>query len=74
MGWASGGRIFDRVAAALIKADADDDVKRTTLGTLIDALQDGDWDTETESLIEFQNDPVILALFAEHGITLAGDD
>jgi hypothetical protein len=74
MGWASGGAIFDRVANALIAANASDDIKRTCLGPLIDALQEGDWDTEHESLEEFADDPVIVEVFAEHGVTLGGDD
>lgn len=74
MGWASGGAIFDRVAHALIAADASDEIKRTCLGPLIVELQSSDWDTEDESLYEFQSDPVIVALFAEHGVVLAGDD
>jgi hypothetical protein len=58
MGWASAGEIFDPVAAALIEAGASDDLKRRVLGMLIDKLQDGDWDTEDESLSEFAHDQV----------------
>lgn len=72
MGWASAGEIFDPVAQALIDLGADEQTKRRVLGTLIDKLQDGDWDTEDESLAEFADDPVIVALFAERGV--GGDD
>lgn len=74
MGWASGGAIFDRVAHALIEANASDEVKRNCLGPLIDALQEGDWDTEYESAEEFANDPAIVALFAERGIVDIDDE
>lgn len=74
MGWSSGGLIFDRVADALIAANASDEIKRTCLGPLIDELQNGDWDTEYSSLEEYKDDPVIVAVFAEHGVTLGGDD
>lgn len=74
MGWASGGLIFDRVADAFIAANASDDVKRTCLGPLIEQLQEGDWDTEHESLERYASDPVIVGLFAERGITLDEDE
>lgn len=66
MGWASAGSIFDPVAAALIEAGASDDLKRRVLGKLIETLQDGDWDTEDESLRQFRDDPVIVAEFVKH--------
>lgn len=75
MGWASAGpEIFDPVPQGLIDAGASDEIKRRVLGPLIGKLQGEDWDTEDESLEEFRNDPVIVALFAEHGITLAGEN
>lgn len=69
MGWASGGDIFDVVARELIDYGAVCEIKEIVLGTLIDALQDCDWDTEGESLEEFQDDPVIVELFADRGIS-----
>ncbi|WP_326637323.1 hypothetical protein OG884_26660 [Streptosporangium sp. NBC_01755] len=74
MGWASGGVIFDDVAHALIEAGAADELKRRTLGKLIDWLREEDWDTETESLEEFRDDSVIVALFRERGITMQCSD
>lgn len=68
MGWASGGDIFDTVARSLIDARASNHVKREVLGPLVDKLQDGDWDTEDESLEKFRADPVIVQVFADHGI------
>lgn len=68
MGWASAGAIFDPVAQALVDLNADEHTKRRVLGSLIDALQDGDWDTEHESLERFQGDPVIVSLFYEREV------
>lgn len=68
MGWASAGDIFDPVAQALVDLGADRDTKWRVLGTLIDKLQDGDWDTEDESWEEFRHDPDIVALFGQRGI------
>ena len=74
MGWASASRIFDPVAKGLIDAGASEEIKRRVLGDLIGTLQGEDWDTEDESLEEFRDDPVIVELFAEHGVRLAGDE
>lgn len=63
MGWASAGDIFDPVAQALINAHVADEVLRDVLGTLIGQLQDGDWDTESESLDQFSDNLVIRSLF-----------
>lgn len=68
MGWASAGEIFDPIATALIEEGASDTLKRKILGKLIDVLQDGDWDTEDESLREFANDPVIVAEFVKRRV------
>lgn len=68
MGWASAGDIFDPVAQALIELDADERTKRSVLGPLIDALQEGDWDTEDESLEQFRADPVIVSIFYSRGV------
>jgi hypothetical protein len=73
MGWARGGEVFDPVAQALIEAGASDDLKRKTLGRLIEQLQEEDWDTESDSLEAFADDPAIVAAFADHGITLGCD-
>lgn len=68
MGWGSAYRIFNTVADALITAKATDDVKRTTLSELIRDLQEGDWDTELDSLQDYLGDPAIVAAFAENDI------
>ncbi|WP_235618709.1 hypothetical protein [Embleya scabrispora] len=73
MGWASAGHIFDPVARALIDAGVDGPTKRKVLGDLIRRLQDGDWDTEDESLELFLDDPDVVAAFADHGIRMPVD-
>jgi hypothetical protein len=44
------------------------EARKRVLVILIKALQDGDWDTEDESLDEFDGDPVVVAAFRECGI------
>lgn len=74
MGWSRGDDVFNHVAQKLIDERVDGRTKRICLGALIEGLKHADWDTEDESLWEFRDDPVIVAVFAEHGITLDGDD
>lgn len=73
MGWASAGSIFDPVAQALITAGATDDMKTTVLADLIRSLQDGDWDTESESLDQFKHDPAIVEAFRRNGVYIHCD-
>jgi hypothetical protein len=74
MGWASAGGIFEPVARKLIKLDVSDHVKREVCSTLIATLQEGDWDTEGESLDVFADDPVIVQAFRENGVYLVACD
>ncbi|CAM5590949.1 hypothetical protein [Streptomyces purpurascens] len=71
MGWSSANSIFNPVARALSEAGAPDDTKRKVLGDLIGGLQDGDWDTEDESLEDFLHDPAIVKAFADKDVHLA---
>ncbi|MET8475401.1 hypothetical protein ABZY90_19705 [Streptomyces sp. NPDC006422] len=71
MGWSSAGSIFDPVAKALQDAGVDDATKRDVLGQMIGNLQDGDWDTEDESLEGFLDDPAIVSAFADRGVHLS---
>lgn len=73
MGWASAGAIFDPVAKALVELNAPDETKIRVLGDLIGALQDGDWDTEDESLEQFADDPAIVEAFRQHDVYLGCD-
>jgi hypothetical protein len=70
MGWASAGAIFGPIAKALIDHGASNELKLLVCDKLIGVLQEGDWDTEGESLDEFAGDPVIVEAFRRHGITL----
>lgn len=74
MGWASAAEIFDPVAQGLIDAGASEEIKRRVLGPLIGKLLAEDWDTADYSLELFSGDPVIVAAFAEHGISLDGEE
>lgn len=68
MGWASAGAIFDPIAQALIDHGANDELKLLVCDKLIGVLQEGDWDTEGESLDQFADDPVIVEAFRRHDI------
>ena len=69
MGWGSAGpEIFDRVARALVEANASDDLKERVLGELIGTLQGEDWDTELDSLQQFLDDPAIVRAFANNDV------
>ena len=68
MGWNSANRIFDPVARALINTGADDTTKRKVLGDLVRELQEGDWDTEDESLEEFLDDDAVIAAFHDRKV------
>ncbi|WP_043256139.1 hypothetical protein [Streptomyces sp. Tu6071] len=70
MGWSSANRIFNPITRALQDAHVPDDSKRKILGDLIGGLQDGDWDTEDESLEDFLDDPAVVLAFADHGVHL----
>lgn len=74
MGWASAGEIFDPVAQAMIDLGATAEMTTKVLSTLIAQLQEGDWDTEDESLGEFQDHPAIVEAFRQNGIVLPCDE
>jgi DNA gyrase inhibitor GyrI len=74
MGWASAGNIFEPVANAMIRTHATDAQKRDVLSTLIKTLQDGDWDTASESLGLYVDDPAIVDAFRANGVVVTCDD
>ncbi|WP_055591371.1 hypothetical protein [Peterkaempfera griseoplana] len=74
MGWASGDQVFAPVARKLVELGASAEVKRQVCSVLINALQDRGWDTEGESLGEFQDDPAIVAAFRERGVVATCGD
>jgi hypothetical protein len=71
MGWASAGNYFEPVADALIETGADDDTKYKVCKALISALQDGDWDTASESLGLYSKDEAIVKAFRECNVVIA---
>lgn len=71
MGWSSANMIFNPVARALQDTGADDATKRKVLGDLIGNLQEGDWDTEDESLEDFLDDAAIVSAFADRDVHLS---
>ena len=71
MGWSGGDEVFDPVASALINSRATDTVKTEVLSELIAALQNRGWDTEEESLGDFQDDPAIVEAFRRNGVIIA---
>jgi hypothetical protein len=70
MGWASGDEVFEPVANKLIELNAPAELKRQVCSVPIEALQNRGWDTESESLGMYQDDPAIIAAFREHDILL----
>jgi hypothetical protein len=79
VGWGSGNEIFDPVCEEIIrqveKADGlypDDATKLLTV--LVYEMQQGDWDTEDESLSRFQDYDYVVKAFEANGITLSGED
>lgn len=74
MGWGSASYIADNVADALIETNATDDVTEKVMARLIKSLQDGDWDTEEESLENFSAYPAIVRAFAACGVTLRQEE
>jgi hypothetical protein len=68
MGWASGNYIFDPVARKARELGLADGQVTGLLAELIAQMQQADWDTEGESLDEFEDDPAIVAAFRQNGI------
>jgi len=70
MGWASGGDVFDPVARKMRELGSTDEQVTEVLAVLIDGLQERGWDTEDESLGEFQDDAAIVEAFRRNRILL----
>lgn len=69
MGWNSANEIFDPVCEAILQVGIAAEKATEILRVLISKLQDGDWDTEDESLDEFGNEPVVVDAFRKCGIS-----
>jgi hypothetical protein len=67
MGWASAGSIFDPVADAMIRTGVAGEQMTEVLSVLIKALHDGDWDTDGESLGQYEDHPAIVEAFRRNG-------
>ena len=60
MGWCSGTDIFDEVVGALLDEKLD---KKEIIKSLIEALEDRDWDTQDES--RYIDIPIVQQAFIE---------
>lgn len=52
MGWSSGSSIMSKVIEGVKPQVADKDARKAIYTTVIEALEDGDWDTQDECLGE----------------------
>lgn len=52
MGWSSGSEIMNRVIAAVKPHVTDFETRKSIYTPIIEALEDGDWDTQDESVGE----------------------
>lgn len=68
MGWSDGNDIFDRQATEYLRAELDPTTLYRLAFILVDALQEQDWDTESESLTKFRTHLPIVAAFYNNGI------
>ena len=50
MGWSYGSEIMNRVIDAVKPHVANDEVRKSIYTPIIEALEDGDWDTQDESM------------------------
>lgn len=78
MGWNSANQIFDPVCDLVVSMvegnSLSEDQATSLLSTLIDKLQDGDWDTEDESLENYLNYAYVVNAFAERDVFTYKDD
>lgn len=74
MGWNTANEIFDPVCAKLQHSHLWDSTRKDILVTLIQTLQDGDWDTEDESLERFKDDAIVVRAFGQCGVHLYEKD
>lgn len=74
MGWNGANEYFDVVAKGLQEGHASRTTKLKVLVPLIRALNEGDWDTQDESVEAFADDWEILDAFEEAGIDVSCRD
>lgn len=63
MGWCSGTDIFDAVAKLILSKDEVSEEEIQVLKTLVDALEDGDWDCQGDS--DFYEHPIVQRIMRE---------
>ena len=61
MGWCSGTDIFDPVVNKVLQQDIDDKQKTKIIIALIEALQEHDWDCESDS--DYWEHPLVRKAF-----------
>jgi hypothetical protein len=71
MGWSSANPIFDRTIRTAINLGIKDSTLTALAQVLIEQLQDGDWDTEDESVELFEDYPEVLEAFRNQGVRIA---
>lgn len=63
MGWCSGTDVFDPVVKTILQQDASEEQKIDVIKSLILALQESDWDCESDS--DYWKDPLVRKAFKE---------
>ena len=63
MGWGSAGGLFNDIVHAMIDADVHGEKLTDICEKIIRQFQEGDWDTEGESLEAFENHPDVVKAF-----------
>jgi hypothetical protein len=61
MGWSSGADVFDSVVSSFIKSNISRKIKLEIIISLIEALEDKDWDCQLES--KYITDSTVMAAF-----------
>lgn len=78
MGWNNGNDIFNPVARKALELGLTDEQVTGLLTVLIAEMQKCDWDTEGESLDEFESHPAVVEAFRRNNIIIKcgeqGDD
>jgi hypothetical protein len=68
MGWSSANAIFDTMALKTQELGIPEPQRIEILATLVELLQDQDWDTEDESLADGLGDAAVVEAFRRRGI------
>ena len=63
MGWCSATVIFDKVAAFVLASTSSEEDQYQVLLTLADALEDNDWDCQSDSA--YYNHPLVQRIMNE---------